>query len=73
MYLYKVRPKPASKQPKKTREEYCIYHSLHKDYSYSQQWIDFLIKQVRDEAEFSKIKSLKIPKKIRNKDSTVLP
>lgn len=62
MYLYKVRPKPLSQQPKKTREEYCIYHSLHKDYSYSQQWIDFLIKQVRDEAEFSKIKNFKIRK-----------
>ncbi|MBQ5516577.1 MAG: hypothetical protein IIT88_05805 [Acetobacter sp.] len=62
VYLYKVRPTSKSERPEDTRKEYCIYHPLHKDYSYSQQWIDFLIKQVRDEAEFSKIKNFKIRK-----------
>ncbi|MBQ5546167.1 MAG: hypothetical protein H7707_01575, partial [Acetobacter sp.] len=62
VYLYKVRPTSKGERPEDTRKEYCIYHPLHKDYSYSQQWIDFLIEQVRDEAKFSKIKNFKIRK-----------
>ena len=40
---YKVRPPSGDSHPEATRSEYCIYDSTHKDYLYTQAWIDLLI------------------------------
>jgi len=56
---YKTRPKTGSKQPSNTNKEYCIYHSAHRDYTYSDKWIEFLAAAVADATEFAKIKSIK--------------
>lgn len=58
-HLYKARPNSGSKQPANTNKEYCIYHAAHKDYTYSDKWIDFLDKAVRNEEEFAKVKAVK--------------
>jgi len=58
--LYKVRPPKVSKQPQNTNKEYCIYHPAHKDYTYSEKWVAFLCEKVGVEAEFSKIKAIKV-------------
>jgi hypothetical protein len=42
------------------RKDFCIYHSAHKDYTYSEKWIAFLIEKVNIEAEFAKIKAVKL-------------
>ena len=34
--------------PEKTKKEYCIYDSVFNSYIYTKQWINFLIKQIRD-------------------------
>ena len=48
--LYKARPKGGAKDPGNTNKDFCIYHAAHKDYTYSQKWIDHLIKSVESEA-----------------------
>lgn len=40
---YKVRPSDKEKHNK-----YCMYHSTHKDYTYSQEWIDFLLSEIKE-------------------------
>lgn len=57
--LYKVRPKNGVKNPANTNKEFCIYHSAHRDYTYSQKWVDFLVKQAKSDDEFKKIKTYK--------------
>lgn len=49
---YKVRPNSISKQPYLTESKYCIYDKVHKDYIYSQAWIDFLIEKMKNENEY---------------------
>jgi Protein of unknown function (DUF3644) len=40
---HKVRPLTDTKAPDKTNREYCIYHPAHKDYTYSDKWIELLL------------------------------
>lgn len=42
---HKVRPKSGDAHPEVTRAEFCVYDSLHKDYGYTQAWVDFLIRE----------------------------
>jgi Domain of unknown function (DUF3644) len=56
---YKVRPKNGSAQPKNTDKAYCIYHAAHKDYTYSDAWVEKLVEVVKDAQEFAAIKALK--------------
>lgn len=56
MWKYlRVRPEKKSKQPENTDRDYCIYHSLHRDYSYSRAWIDLLCEIVDDDDRFNEI------------------
>ena len=55
--LFGVRPHTKSKQPENTNKQYCIFHPAHKDYTYSQAWVDFLVEQVSDPEKFDKIRS----------------
>ena len=56
---YKVRPKNGSAQPENTDKAYCIYHVAHKDYTYSDAWVEKLVGAVMDAQEFAAIKALK--------------
>lgn len=58
--LYKVRPKASDKHPENTDKAHCIYHSAHRDYTYSDEWVTKLITAVNNEDEFKKIKAVKI-------------
>jgi hypothetical protein len=58
--LFKIRPKSGAKQPENTNKDFCIYHSAHKDYTYSEKWIALLIEKVNTEVEFAKIKAVKL-------------
>lgn len=44
--FFNARPPTGAKQPQNTNSDYCIYHAAHKDYTYSKQWIDFLVEQI---------------------------
>jgi hypothetical protein len=57
---FQVRPRNGAAQPENTKREYCIYHSVHKDYTYSNQWVELLIAEVNDDARFSALKAFKI-------------
>ena len=39
----KVRPPSGAKSPEKTDRNFCIYHPAHKDYTYNDKWIEFLL------------------------------
>lgn len=43
---HKVRPDGDAKAREATNKEFCIYHTAHKDYTYSQKWIDFLVAEL---------------------------
>jgi hypothetical protein len=46
---YKIRPERGNLQPHKTNVKYCQYDATHKDYVYTQDWIDFLVSELSDE------------------------
>ena len=47
--LFKIRPSTGARQPENTNKDYCIYHSAHGDYTYSDAWVDHLVEQVNDD------------------------
>ena len=59
----KIRPPSGSKHPENTNKKYCIYHAAHKDYTYSDAWIDRLVEEVKDEQKLAKIKAVKLNRK----------
>ncbi len=42
---HKVRPPKGDAHPEVTRSEFCLYDGMHKDYGYTQAWVDFLIRE----------------------------
>jgi len=45
---HKIRPPNGQPDEKKTNSRYCIYHKAHKDYTYSQEWINVLVSEIKD-------------------------
>ena len=58
--LYKVRPHKGSNQPQNTTKDFCIYHSAHSDYTYSEKWVAFLCEKVASDDEFNKIRAVRV-------------
>lgn len=52
---YSVRPPAKSGHPEATRQKYCLYDSAHKDYLYTQAWVDFLVGKMNDEREYQSL------------------
>lgn len=57
---FEARPRKGTAQPDNTKREYCVYHAVHKDYSYSDQWIALLVAEVSDDQKFADLKAVKI-------------
>jgi hypothetical protein len=53
--LYRVRPRSRAKDPAATNRKYCIYHVAHRDYTYSQEWVTFLVGQLKNDGEWEKL------------------
>jgi hypothetical protein len=53
---YQVRPERNSKTPSKTRKEYCIYDKVHNDYVYKEEWVNYLISELKKEISYSENK-----------------
>ena len=45
---YKVRPESNSDHPEKTKIKYCQYDEVHKDFVYTEEWVEFLISELSD-------------------------
>ena len=43
---YNVRPPSDSETPEKTRIKYCQYDATHDDYVYTEEWVNFLLKEL---------------------------
>lgn len=56
---YKVRPSTRDKNPENTTAKYCFYDKTFEQYGYTQEWVDFLIKKLKDKAEYKKVMSTK--------------
>jgi hypothetical protein len=57
---YNVRPKTNSAHPDNTNKDYCLYHKAHKDYTYSDAWVDKLSQDVADPAKIAAIRAEKV-------------
>ena len=53
--FYKARPGARAKNPENTNKAYCVYHPAHGDYTYSQEWVDHLVAEVKDEEKWMRI------------------
>jgi hypothetical protein len=42
---YKVRPTSDATNKTITKSEFCVYDTAHKDYQYTNEWVDFLIRE----------------------------
>jgi hypothetical protein len=49
---YEVRPESSSKNPEKTKREYCIYDKRNKNYGYTRKWVDLMVQKVADDQEY---------------------
>ena len=49
---YKIRPSYGVSNPQETDWRYCTYDRLHKDYGYTQAWVDLLVEKMKLPAEF---------------------
>jgi hypothetical protein len=58
--LFEARPVTGARDPEVTDKQYCIYHPAHRDYTYSDAWIDRLVDELQDDEKFHKIKSVKL-------------
>lgn len=57
---FQARPRKETAQPDNTKRDWCVYHAAHKDYTYSDQWIEFLVTEVSDNQKFDALKATKI-------------
>lgn len=55
--LYKARPRTGAADPAATNKDYSVYHPPYKSYTYSQQWIDFLVTEIADETRWANLSS----------------
>jgi len=51
---YGVRPAKDDSHPERTQERYCQWDSVHGDYVYTKQWVEFLVKKLSEPGEFAK-------------------
>ena len=50
---YGVRPERNSETPQATNVKYCVWDKAHQDYVYTQEWVTFLIEELKDENKFN--------------------
>ena len=52
---YKVRPKKGDPHPEKTKVEFCQYDAAHKDYVFTEQWVTFLIEEMKKPGQYKTV------------------
>lgn len=48
---YNVRPRTGAANPELTNQKYCFFDRAHRDYLYTQQWVELLVERLSDPAE----------------------
>nr|WP_237219650.1 DUF3644 domain-containing protein [Sphingomonas arenae] len=56
---YGARPRGGAKNPSDCKKDFCYYHAAHRDYTYSDKWVEFLITAVNNQEEFAALKAFK--------------
>lgn len=57
---WKVRPPKGSPNPADCDTKYCQFDSLHGDYGYTEEWVDFLVKQLRDDTIYNTVRMYRL-------------
>lgn len=57
---YKVRPRKNASQPESTNKNYCVYHKAHKDYTYNDAWIEFVVDKISSDSEYETLRNMKL-------------
>ena len=52
---YEVRQ--SGETPEGCNVKYCQFDDVHRDYVYTQEWIDFLVRKLSDEVEYERVTS----------------
>lgn len=52
---YEVRPKKGDKNKENTKTNFCKYDAAHDDYLYTNDWVNFLVKQLTNKETFTSI------------------
>ena len=52
---YKVRPTSKSQKPELTTSRYCIYDKVHRDYIYTEEWVKYLVNELKNKTEFESL------------------
>ena len=60
---HKVRPDGKSADPTATNADYCVYDQTFKTYVYTEKWVEFLIKEYKDEAKYNRLFGTRLPGK----------
>lgn len=57
---FDIRPRSGVAQPQNTKKEFCIYHQAHKDFTYSEKWVDFISDFISDDTNYEELTRYKI-------------
>ena len=49
--MCKARPKAGASDAAATNKKFCVYHPPYKSYTYSNDWVDFLVGYIADEKQ----------------------
>jgi len=52
---YGIRPSQGDQNPEQCNARYCIYDKAHKDYVYTEKWVEFLIQELSDRSMYRAI------------------
>ncbi len=55
---FRVRPTQKDSKPECTNSNYCVYDRAHRDYLYTNAWIQKLIREMSDQAKFQQVTGL---------------
>ncbi|GEM_PF-406134 len=56
---FDARPNKMVAEPQNTNKDYCIYHVAHKDYTYSDKWVDFIASYISNDQNYDELKAFK--------------
>ncbi len=56
---FDIRPRINAAQPQNTNKDYCVYHEAHRDYTYSDKWVDFMVEYIANDQNYTELKAFK--------------
>jgi hypothetical protein len=59
---WKVRPEKEATEPAACNTKYCVYDVLHKDYVYTEDWVQHLVRELQDQNTYNDVASSRPPR-----------